>query len=87
MEVSGIFPVGMAMHTHAVECYEGEGGVEVGVSTHAQDYTNIFTLQTTFQHEQCGQRPRSWSVNIYCMRAGSFVETNLHSANSRMQIL
>ena len=35
----------------------GEGGVEVDVSTHIQDYTcNIFTLQTTFQHEQCGQR-------------------------------
>ena len=40
--------------------------------------SNIFTLQTTSQYEQCGQRQReetlgrsSWNVNVYCMRAGS----------------
>ena len=39
---------------------------------------NIFTLQTHFRHQQCGQRWReetlernSWSVNVYCTRTGS----------------
>ena len=42
-----------------------------------QTISNIFALQTTFQHEQCGQRQQeemlgrsSWNVNAYCTRAG-----------------